>query len=992
MMIFGLIASMLPSLAAAEESDYGSLLGNPGKKPSQAGALKLTEVNGQKTLTDSSGAPIQLRGMSTHGLQWFPEIINDNAFTTLSNDWGSNLIRLAMYVGENGYATNPEVKQKLIEGIELAIKHDMYVIVDWHVHAPGDPNEEVYSGALEFFDEISTKYKDVPNIIYEVANEPSSNSNGGNGVTNDEAGWNAVKSYAEPIIEKIRENGAENIVIVGSPNWSQRPDLAADNPINDENTMYTVHFYTGSHPAAADSSDRENVMSNARYALENGVAVFATEWGTSEANGNNGPYLDEADVWINFLNENNISWANWSLTNKNETSAAFTPFQLGKSEATDLDPGADHMWSPKELSISGEYVRARIKGVTYEPIDRTKFSEILWNFNDGTSQGFGVNGDSPPSTKDITTTNEDNALKISGLKASQDISEGNYWANVRLSADSWDKSVDVLGAEMLTMDVIVDQPTTVSIAAIPQGPSAGWANPTRAIKVNSEDFVAFGDQYKAVLTITKEDAPSLATIGESPDDSTMNNLVLFVGAENADSISLDNITVSGTITEVEVINDPEGVATLPSTFEDDTRQGWKWSGDSGVKTALTIQEANGSKALSWDFAYPEVKPSDNWASAPRLDFWMDTLARGDNDYVAFDLYMDPTRASVGSIAVNLVFQPEALGYWAQAPGTYEINLEELDSAKKTSDGLYHFEAKIDVSSIENLQDDTLLRNMLLIFADVESDFGGTMYVDNVRFEKADPGTGGEEGETPAPNPGEGEEETPADPDKIIKELFNVDGLVYSMKNSAKSTTFTKEVLNQLPLNSKIELTYESTKVQVPVEILKVGKDITFNFGEVSASVEKKSGAISKLYDFTIVTEDGKKISNFDKNKVTLIYTIDPNDVKDWDNLKVFFVDKKGKKIEEIETKYNKDKNEVTASLAHFSIYGVFEVAATTPSVEPVQEENGEGELPTVEKVSSGKELPNTATSSYTTLLVGSVLLLAGIMSYLFIKRRMSVSK
>ncbi|TXC85952.1 cellulase family glycosylhydrolase [Metabacillus litoralis] len=843
MMIFGLIASMLPSLAAAEESDYGSLLGNPGKKPSQAGALKLNEVNGQKTLTDSSGAPIQLRGMSTHGLQWFPEIINDNAFTTLSNDWGSNLIRLAMYVGENGYATNPEVKQKLIEGIELAIKHDMYVIVDWHVHAPGDPNEEVYSGALDFFDEISTKYKDVPNIIYEVANEPSSNSNGGDGVTNDEAGWNAVKSYAEPIIEKIRENGAENIVIVGSPNWSQRPDLAADNPINDENTMYTVHFYSGSHPAAADSSDRENVMSNARYALENGVGVFATEWGTSEANGNNGPYLDEADVWINFLNENNISWANWSLTNKNETSAAFTPFQLGKSEATDLDPGADHMWSPKELSISGEYVRARIKGVSYEPIDRTKFTEVLWNFNDGTSQGFGVNGDSP--VKDITTTNQDDALKVSGLSNSEnDLSEGNFWANARLSADAWGQSVDILGAEMLTMDVIVDQPTTVSIAAIAQGPSAPWVNPARAIQVNSEEFVAHGDQYKAVLTITKEDAPSLATIGESPDDSTMNNLVLFVGAENADSISLDNITVSGTMTEVEVINDPEGVATIPSTFEDDTRQGWKWSGDSGVKTALTIQEANGSKALSWDFAYPEVKPSDNWASAPRLDFWMDTLARGDNDYVAFDLYMDPTRASTGAIAVNLVFQPEALGYWAQAPGTYEINLEELDSAKKTSDGLYHFEAKIDVSTIENLQDDTLLRNMLLIFADVESDFGGTMYVDNVRFEKADPGTGGEEGETPAPNPGEGEGETPA------------------------------------PGTGEGE-------------------------GEAPAP---NTG------------EEEEKAPSSDKDK---------------------------------------DK---------------------------------EGEVPTVEKVSSGKELPDTATSSYSTLLVGSLLFLAGIMSYFFIKRRISVSK
>ena len=35
------------------------------------------------------------------------------------------------------------------------------------------------------------------------------------------------------------------LIIVGSPNWSQRPDLAADDPIDDDNVIYSVHFYTG---------------------------------------------------------------------------------------------------------------------------------------------------------------------------------------------------------------------------------------------------------------------------------------------------------------------------------------------------------------------------------------------------------------------------------------------------------------------------------------------------------------------------------------------------------------------------------------------------------------------------------------------------------------------------------------------------------------------------------------------------------------------------
>src|SRR5690606_32835519 len=133
-------------------------------------------------------------------------------------------------------------------------------------HAPGDPNAEIYSGAMDFFDEISSLYPNNKHIIYELCNEPSENNNGGPGIPNNEEGWQAVKSYAEPIIQKLREKGNENLVIVGNPNWCQRPDLAADDPIDDYNTIYAVHFYTGTHEPSADINDRNNVMSNARYA------------------------------------------------------------------------------------------------------------------------------------------------------------------------------------------------------------------------------------------------------------------------------------------------------------------------------------------------------------------------------------------------------------------------------------------------------------------------------------------------------------------------------------------------------------------------------------------------------------------------------------------------------------------------------------------------------------------------------------------------------
>ncbi|MFB9275373.1 carbohydrate-binding domain-containing protein [Cohnella cellulosilytica] len=736
------------SATVTESVYYPDLLGNDSvRKPSEAGALQIVEENGMKTLAGENGEPMQLRGMSTHGLQWFQEIINDNAFAALAGDWESNVVRLAMYVGESGYATNPAViKQRVIDGIEYAIANDLYVIVDWHVHDPGDPNADVYSGAMDFFEEISGLYPNDKHLIYELANEPSSNAPG---VTNDAAGWRKIKDYAEPIVGMLRENGNENIIIVGSPNWSQRPDLAADDPIEDPNTgeadpntMYTVHFYTGTHLSAADGSDRQNVMSNARYALENGVAIFATEWGTSEASGNNGPYLAEADVWLSFLNEHNVSWVNWSLTNKNETSAAFTPFVLGKSEATNLDPGDDKLWSIPELTVSGEYVRARIKGIPYEPADRTpreEFSTVVWDFDDGTAQGFGVNGESP--VKSVELAVENGRLKLSGMDASTDISEGNYWPNVRLSADGSAARPDILGVEQLTIEVFAAEPATVAIAAVPQSSTHDWMNPNKAIRAQPGDFEEQDDgTYKATIAISKADAPNLAVIGEDGSDSTMTNIILFVGAVGAEWVALDNITVSGVreVVEQPIVHDPLGTPTLPSTFEDSTRQGWAWDGGSGVKSALKVQPANGTKALSWEVAYPDVKPSDGWASAPRIVLGGINATRGDNRYLLFDLYLDPVRANQGTLSINLALAPPSLGYWAQAAQNFDIPLDALNRQTKTSDGFYHYRVSFDLTRIVDdkvIAADTVLRDITIVVADVQSDYAGKMYMDNVRFGK-----------------------------------------------------------------------------------------------------------------------------------------------------------------------------------------------------------------------------------------------------------------
>jgi endoglucanase len=543
-MVIAMLMALIPTVALASESTYTHLIGNSTvKKPSVGGALQILDKSGTSTLCDENQDPIQLRGMSTHGLQWFPGTINNNAFAALSNDWNSNVIRLAMYVAEGGYASNPSMKQNVIDGINYAIANDMYVIVDWHMLNPGDPNASVYSGAQSFFNDIAKLYPNNKNIIYELCNEPNGE---GEGVTNDAAGWAKVKSYATPIIKSLRDSGNKNLVIVGDPFWSQRPDLAADDPINDSNTIYTVHFYSGTNPLSDVDTNRDNAMSNVRYALKHGVAVFASEWGTSLATGTTGPYLSKADAWLDFLNSNNISWCNFSICNKDEKAAAL-------NSSTSLDPGSDHLWADSELTTSGQYVRARIKGIYYAtPDDSTSskatapidFSSGFWDFNDGTTQGFGINKDSPINS--ITFENANNALKLGGLNTcgSNNLSEDKFWGNVRLSADIFGRYIDVYGDTKLTIDVIAASPTNVSIAAIPQSKTHGWGNPARAKRVWTNDFVQQSDgTYKATVTISAEDSPNLKTITTDSSDSKVTNMILFVGS-SSDSISLDNIKFS----------------------------------------------------------------------------------------------------------------------------------------------------------------------------------------------------------------------------------------------------------------------------------------------------------------------------------------------------------------------------------------------------------------------------------------------------------------
>lgn len=263
-------------------------------------------VKGTK-LVDKKGHEVQLRGVSTHGLSWYPQYVNDKCFAQLHDKWGANVVRLAMYTEEyNGYCSGDaknrsDLKKLIKKGVRLAKKHKMYVIVDWHILSDGNPNSHKKE-AKAFFREMSREFKGYNNVIYEICNEP-----------NNGTSWKEIKSYARSVISTIRKNDKKAVIVVGTPTWSQDVDQAAADPIKGDNIMYALHFYAATHKA-----DLRNKMT---AAINKGLPVFVTEYGICDASGNGAIDKKEADRWVQTMDEYGVSYIAWNLSNKQESSS-----------------------------------------------------------------------------------------------------------------------------------------------------------------------------------------------------------------------------------------------------------------------------------------------------------------------------------------------------------------------------------------------------------------------------------------------------------------------------------------------------------------------------------------------------------------------------------------------------------------------------------------------------------------------------------------------
>lgn len=304
---------------------------------SEWGKLKL--VGNQ--LSSQDGKPIQLRGWSTHG-SWFKGCYDDKSdFEKMMNE-GANMARIAMYINEGqGYDI-----QWVKNCVDYTAELGMYCLVDWHILTPGNPNAGDYNRYNEFFSEMTSyvKQKGYNHVLWEICNEPNEDKDGAPAEFHKV--WDWVTRYAQNVLPTIAQNLPDAIVIIGTPQWDQDVTVAFQDPLEikdsfkDLQLMYSFHHYAG-------DQQRYLGIFSAAAAF---VPVFITEWGLSSHTGDSGVDKIAGDHMLLVANGRNlggqiVSWANWSWSDKGESSGTFTGGGYGGMS----------------FSESGNYIREQLK-------------------------------------------------------------------------------------------------------------------------------------------------------------------------------------------------------------------------------------------------------------------------------------------------------------------------------------------------------------------------------------------------------------------------------------------------------------------------------------------------------------------------------------------------------------------------------------------------------------------------------------------------------
>ncbi len=313
------------------------------------------QADGNRLVGSKTGdKTVQIRGVS---LGWSnsgwesASFFNSTAVNAMVDEWKADIIRVPIgYAEGGGYKNDASNLTRVKAAIDAAIAKDVYVIIDWHSH---NAHNET-SAATAFFSEMVQTYGEEDNVIFEIYNEPNCND-GTDNSSCAKTTWAEIKTYANAIIPIIRQY-SNNLILVGTRHWSRRVDDVIGDEIDDDNVAYVLHFYADNHfldrSVVALNDPAPSFREVITQAMDAGLLVFISEYGTTDSNGGQGDKLNShnpahTDEWLEFMDEKKISSCAWHVNNKNEGSAFFV---------SSFNPNTGDYADKNSMKISGQYI------------------------------------------------------------------------------------------------------------------------------------------------------------------------------------------------------------------------------------------------------------------------------------------------------------------------------------------------------------------------------------------------------------------------------------------------------------------------------------------------------------------------------------------------------------------------------------------------------------------------------------------------------------
>ena len=225
-----------------------------------------------------------------------------------SPGWATHVVRLMVappdgdYVSPLPYDPDSEVDYYgtvLRPAVEYARRKGLYAIIDWHQI---DGTSAHLDTTDAFWADTAPRFAEDSHVLFELFSEPT---NGGV--------WPTTRYDMEQWYATVRKGAPDNVVLVGTANWSQQVGDAAADPIDGTNIMYVAHMYPEHFAFSFLQEQLRNAASK--------VPVFVSEWGFQEdpssdpgsgkTNGTLGSYGIPFKI---LLDELQVSWTAWSAS------------------------------------------------------------------------------------------------------------------------------------------------------------------------------------------------------------------------------------------------------------------------------------------------------------------------------------------------------------------------------------------------------------------------------------------------------------------------------------------------------------------------------------------------------------------------------------------------------------------------------------------------------------------------------------------------------